>query len=77
MTPSTAPLPGAVLLDYPFTGIWRVQMSPAHRLPSHGTELFGLRHAIDFVPVDESGRSAPITWRTLTTAEPPEVFIGF
>lgn len=50
----------AVALDLPFRGgRWLVQNSPANRVPSHGTNAFGSSHAIDFVPVDERGRSAP------------------
>ena len=47
---------GAVHLAYPFSGRWLVQNSPADRVPSHGTDLFGTSHAIDFVPLDASGR---------------------
>lgn len=68
---------GAVLLDFPFRGRWRVENSPARRVPSHGTHLFGETYAIDFVPVDEHGRSAPRTWRTLVATEPPDRFVGF
>lgn len=46
-------------------------------MPSHGTEAFGSSYAIDLVPVDEHGRSAPRTWRGLVGSEPPEVFVGF
>jgi murein DD-endopeptidase MepM/ murein hydrolase activator NlpD len=63
-------------LDLPFDGCWRAEMSPARRVPSHGTDLFGITHAIDFVGVDDRGRSAPITWRTLLS-EPAETFVGF
>lgn len=66
-----------VELAYPFTGRWLVQNSPANKVPSHGTRLFATSYAIDFVPVDERGRSAPIGWRALTRTEPPETFVGF
>lgn len=33
--------------------------------------------AIDFIAVDERGRSAPATWRTWFSVEPPEGFTGF
>jgi murein DD-endopeptidase MepM/ murein hydrolase activator NlpD len=46
-------------------------------VPSHGTYAFGTSHAIDFVAVDDAGRSAPRTWRSLVAAEPVEVFVGF
>jgi hypothetical protein len=68
---------GAVVLDLPFRGRWLVQNSPANRVPSHGTDAFGSSHAIDFVPVDDSGRSASRTWRSLIASEPPEIFVGF
>lgn len=67
----------AVALALPFSGRWLVQNSPANRVPSHGTELFGSSHAIDFVPVDGEGRSAPRTWASLFATEPPEAFVGF
>lgn len=66
-----------VLLDLPFTGRWKARNSPARRVPSHGTHTFGVTYAIDFVPVDEDGRAAPRTWRTLVATEPPEAFTGF
>lgn len=63
-------------LEYPFAGSWLTQNSPADRVPSHGTSLFGTSYAIDFVPVDDTGRSAPITFRSLVRPEPPERFPG-
>ena len=35
-----------VVLALPFRGTWIVQNSPASRVPSHGTELFGTRHVL-------------------------------
>ena len=66
-----------VLLDLPFRGRWLARNSPGRRVPSHGTHAFGTTYAIDFVPVDARGRSAPVTWRTLVAHEPPERFVGF
>ncbi|WP_036923214.1 M23 family metallopeptidase [Propionicicella superfundia] len=66
-----------VLLTLPFEGRWQARNSPARRVPSHGTELFGTTYAIDFVPVDDRGRSAAISWRTLLATEPAEGFTGF
>lgn len=66
-----------VELALPFTGRWLVQNSPANRVPSHGTELFGTSHAIDFVPVDAQGRSAPRGRARLFGAERAESFMGF
>lgn len=67
----------AVELALPFTGRWLVQNSPASRIPSHGTELFGTSHAIDFVPVGPDGRSAPRTVASLIGTEDPGSFVGF
>lgn len=64
-------------LAYPFTGRWLVQNSPADRVPSHGTVRFASSYAIDFVPVDESGRSAAFGLESLVRPEPPEKFVGF
>ncbi|MFT4228466.1 M23 family metallopeptidase [Micropruina sp.] len=68
---------GSIDLTYPFTGRWLVQNSPANRVPSHGTRAFATSYAIDFVPVTDSGRSAPFTLRSLVRPEPPERFPGF
>lgn len=69
---------GPVVLALPFTGRWRVQNSPARRVPSHGTDLFGERYAIDFVGVDERHRTATVTdWRTVLATEPPSRFVAF
>lgn len=67
----------SVDLTYPFTGRWIVQNSPATRVPSHGTDLFATSYAIDFVPVDHTGRTAPITVMSLLRPEQPEHFPGF
>lgn len=66
-----------MLLDLPFRGRWRAELSPARRVPSHGTDLFGITYAIDFVAVDDRGRSAPRSWRRWLSSEPPEAFVGF
>ncbi len=64
-------------LAYPFEGRWLTQNSPADRVPSHGTAVFATSFAIDFVPVDHGGRTAPITLGSLLRPEPPERFPGF
>ncbi|MFC7242065.1 M23 family metallopeptidase [Catellatospora aurea] len=67
-----------VVLALPFTGLWLARNSPARRVPSHGTDLLGSRYAIDFVGVDERGRSAGHRdWRTLLATEPPDRYFGF
>ena len=73
----SSPLIGAVHLAYPFRGRWLTRNSPARRVPSHGTHLMGTTYAVDFVPVDSRGRSAPWSWRAVVGTERPEVFFGF
>jgi hypothetical protein len=65
------------VLDLPFRGRWQARNSPARRVPSHGTDRLGVTYAIDFVPVDDGGRSAPRSWRSWLSTEPPEAFVGF
>lgn len=69
--------PEPFVLTLPFTGRWLVQNSPASRIPSHGTTLFGSSHAIDFVPVGADGRSAPRRFGSLFGTEPADAFVGF
>jgi hypothetical protein len=42
----------AVVVELPLRGDWTVERTPAHRIPSHGTDLLGLRYAYDFVRTD-------------------------
>jgi hypothetical protein len=70
-------MPRTLDLAYPFRGRWLAQNSPADRVPSHGTRRFATAYAIDFVPVDERGRSAPLSPTSLLRPEPPELFPGF
>ncbi|MFH8249215.1 M23 family metallopeptidase [Microbacterium sp. B2969] len=51
--------------------------SPADRVPSHGSDLFGTTYAIDFVAVGERRSTGPRDWRTLFGSEPPERFRAF
>lgn len=69
--------PTSIDLAYPFSGCWLVQNSPANRVPSHGTHAFATTYAIDFVPVSEDGRAAPITLGSLVRPEPANRFPGF
>ena len=64
-------------LEYPFAGRWLVRNSPADMVPSHGTTKFATAYAIDFVPVSDTGRTAPFSLRSLLRAEPPDRFPGF
>lgn len=74
--PGSTPL-SPLLLDLPFRGRWMARNSPADRVPSHGTHLFGSTYAIDFVAVDARGRSASLRWRSVFSSEPPERFRAF
>lgn len=67
----------SVDLAFPFTGRWLVQNSPANRIPSHGTMLFASSYAIDFVPVNDAGRTARFSLGSLLRPQPPELFPGF
>ncbi|HIW99308.1 MAG TPA: M23 family metallopeptidase [Candidatus Nesterenkonia stercoripullorum] len=64
-------------MSYPFRGSWLVQNSPASRVPSHCTRALATSYAIDFVPVTEDGRTAPLTLGALMRPEPAEKFPGF
>lgn len=77
MNPRVRFVPEPVVLDLPIRGRWLARNSPARRVPSHGSHLFGTTYAIDLVAVDARGRSAPWTWRTALATEEPESFVGF
>lgn len=64
-------------LQFPFVGRWLTRNSPANRVPSHGTALFATSYAIDFMAVDDAGRTAPMTFGSFLRPEPPERFPGF
>lgn len=65
-------------IPLPVAGRWAIENSPARRVPSHGTDRFGLRHAIDLVGVDDRHRSSPqAPRRPLLGVEPPERFFAF
>ncbi|WP_197709939.1 hypothetical protein [Micropruina glycogenica] len=66
-----------LLLHLPGEGRWQARNSPARRVPSHGSHLFGTTYAIDLVPVDDRGRSGPVSWRTVVATEDPVRFVGF
>ena len=37
------------LIEFPLRGEWTAINTPAHRIPSHGTNKFGMRYAFDFI----------------------------
>jgi hypothetical protein len=78
MEPSRSPGTQEIRLSLPFAGRWLAGNSPARRVPSHGSDLFGERYAVDFVGVDDRHRTARTRdWRTLLATEPPERFFSF
>lgn len=69
---------GPVVLSLPFAGQWLVRNSPSRRVPSHGSDLFGERYAVDFIGVHRGRRTALRNdWRTALATEPPERFVAF
>jgi hypothetical protein len=69
---------GPIEVLLPFSGLWLARNSPARRVPSHGSDLFGERYAIDFIGVDDRSRTAGTRdWRTLVATEPPDRFFAF
>jgi hypothetical protein len=45
-------LDASVVIDFPLRGEWSVERTPAHRVPSHGTDVLGQRFAYDLVRTD-------------------------
>lgn len=41
-----------VVVGFPLRGEWVAVRTPAHKVPSHGTDMFGQRYAFDFVRPD-------------------------
>lgn len=67
-----------IVISLPFAGLWLARNSPARRVPSHGTDLWGERYAIDFVGVDRRHRTAARRdWRTFLATEPAERFFAY
>jgi hypothetical protein len=42
-----------VVVDFPLRGEWAAATTPAHTIPSHGTDMLGQRYAFDFVRIDD------------------------
>jgi hypothetical protein len=40
------------IVEFPLRGEWTVERTPAHRIPSHGTDILGQRYAYDFIRTD-------------------------
>jgi hypothetical protein len=41
------------VVDFPLRGEWIAATTPAHKIPSHGTDMLGQRFAFDFVKIDD------------------------
>jgi hypothetical protein len=41
-----------LVVEFPLRGEWTAATTPAHRVPSHGTDLLGMTYAFDFVRLD-------------------------
>src|ERR671916_1245805 len=52
-TAASAELDHPTVVDFPLRGEWTVERTPAHRIPSHGTDVFGQRYAYDFIRTDD------------------------
>ncbi|MFQ7237441.1 MAG: M23 family peptidase, partial [Enterococcus hulanensis] len=44
-------------IAFPLRGEWYTETSPVDRVPSHGTDRFGLRYAFDFIQKDQQNSS--------------------
>jgi hypothetical protein len=42
-----------IVVEFPLRGEWTVERTPAHRIPSHGTDGLGQRYAYDFIRTDD------------------------
>ena len=42
-----------MVVEFPLRGEWAAATTPAHRIPSHGTDMLGQRYAFDFVRIDD------------------------
>lgn len=63
---------------FPFNDEWFVTATPAKKVPSHGTNLFGVTYAYDFIQIDQRGLSShDLSWRTLLSSEDPHAFYCF
>jgi hypothetical protein len=48
-----------VVVRFPLQGEWVALRTPAHRIPSHRTNMLGQRYAFDFVRLDRREDGAP------------------
>lgn len=68
----------AVAVDLPLRGEWTIVTTPAHRIPSHGTDALGVRYAYDLLRLDRRGRYHPASaTRLLLRGVPTEECYGW
>ena len=46
-----------LVVEFPLRGEWTVERTPADRIPSHGTDMFGQRYAYDMIRTDGRART--------------------
>jgi hypothetical protein len=71
-----------VVVDFPLRGEWRAVNTPAHKVPSHGTDFFAQRYAFDFSRMGSSGAwfyagGAAALLRHVTLGLPAERFYSW
>ena len=65
----------AAIVEFPLRGEWVAANTPAERVPSHGTDYFGQRYAIDFARMNEQSMFHGGTmWRHLLLTVPADMF---
>jgi hypothetical protein len=42
-----------IVVEFPLRGEWTIERTPADRIPSHGTDMFGQRYAYDMIRTDD------------------------
>jgi murein DD-endopeptidase MepM/ murein hydrolase activator NlpD len=47
------PVMEPVIVEFPLRGEWLIERTPAYRVPSHGTDMFGQRYAFDIIRTDD------------------------
>jgi hypothetical protein len=69
----------AAVVEFPLRGEWCALNTPAHRIPSHGTDYFAQRYAYDFARTAPEGmRFQPGSMlRHLTAGVPASQFFGW
>jgi hypothetical protein len=50
--PERMPVMDPVVVEFPLRGEWLIERTPAYRVPSHGTDMFGQRYAYDIIRTD-------------------------